>query len=29
MIVMGPVPTLIALFGRNGMTGRLFGPRND
>jgi branched-chain amino acid transport system permease protein len=29
MIVMGPVLTLIALFGRKGMTGRLFGARHD
>lgn len=28
MIVMGPVLTLIALFGRKGMTGRLFGARH-
>ncbi|MEW6641233.1 MAG: branched-chain amino acid ABC transporter permease [Pseudomonadota bacterium] len=29
MIVMGPVLTLIALFGRKGLTGRLFGARHD
>lgn len=29
MIVMGPVLTLIALFGRNGIAGRFFGQRHD
>jgi branched-chain amino acid transport system permease protein len=29
MIVMGPILTMIALFGRNGMTGRLFGQNNN
>jgi branched-chain amino acid transport system permease protein len=29
MIVMGPVLTMIALFGRKGMTGRLFGQNNN
>jgi hypothetical protein len=26
---MGPVLTMIALFGRKGMTGRLFGQNNN
>lgn len=29
MIVMGPVLTLVALFGRRGIAGRLFGGRRD
>lgn len=29
MIVMGPILTLVALFGRRGIAGRLFGGRND
>lgn len=29
MIVMGPILTLIALFGRRGIVGRLFGGRRD
>lgn len=29
MIVMGPILTLIALFGRRGVAGRLFGERHD
>lgn len=29
MIVMGPILTLIALFGRRGVAGRLFGERDD
>ena len=29
MIVMGPILTLIALFGRRGIAGRLFGGRRD
>jgi len=29
MIVMGPILTMIALFGRKGMTGRLFGQNNN
>lgn len=29
MIVMGPILTLVALFGRRGVAGRLFGERHD
>ncbi|MGV6876184.1 branched-chain amino acid ABC transporter permease [Pseudochelatococcus sp. B33] len=29
MIVMGPVLTLVALFGRKGLAGRILGPRHD